>query len=260
MGCQGSTESAKASIPSGAIEEVEKFLNLHIISSLKLDLLLHRYSYSNFIPEKNFLKVCNALSINYQTTKEFYSLFQITGKLNNKELVFCSRKLCSLGIIYGSSKEIEKVKLLFQNYDIDTSKILNCYEILQLVQDVVFIVLEAIPLFATFLYPFDSELLRLVQKFNMAKEYVQNIITQILINDSSEITYAAFVKSFKNFQVRSLINPKELRNFCEKIEQRLAMVKEGNHSRTTSMDIRDFQTDADESKSSSKKKYIVSVS
>ncbi|OMJ74690.1 hypothetical protein SteCoe_26332 [Stentor coeruleus] len=260
MGCQESTVSTKIPLPLGAIEEVEKLLNLQLISSRKLDLLLHRYSYSNFIPEKNFLKVCDALSINYQVTKHFYSLLKITDNGNNKELIFCSRKLCTLGIIYGSSSELEKVRLLFQNYDIDTSKVLNTYEISKLVQDVVFIVLEAIPLFAMHLYPFDSEIMCFIQKFNMAKEYVQDIIVNMLMNDSSEITYAAFLKSFKSFQVRSLINPKDLRKFCEKIDQRLANMKDVSHSRTKSINIRDFQADLEGSKSKSIKKSTVSVS
>lgn len=74
-------------------------------------------------------------------------MFQKSNKIHIKETLFCARKLCTLGIIYGSSPEHEKIKLIFQNYDKNTLNALTSREIETLVLDIIFIILKAISSF-----------------------------------------------------------------------------------------------------------------
>ncbi|OMJ83190.1 hypothetical protein SteCoe_15972 [Stentor coeruleus] len=228
MGCQETKESKK-NLSAGSLQSTENHLNFNYIPSKKLDLLLHRYSYSSIIPEKNLLKVVSLLSLDFKANKDFYDMFKKSKKTSNKETLFCARKICTLGIIYGSSSEHEKIKLLFQNYDKNTLNALTSKEIEILVLDVIYIVLKAIPSFSMLLYPMDSELFKLVKTFNMTKDYIKDIIINCIMNETDEVNYKAFLKSFEGQEVKFLIYPNELRKYCIRIEKKIkSMKKRGN--------------------------------
>ena len=106
---------------------------------------MHRYSKSMQMSKAQLALACKDLHIdkNDQTIYSFFLMFY-----NEEEDYYCTRRLSLLGILLGNSKLEEKVHLLFQNYDVDSSRTLGEDEIQLMLKDILTISFQNLPNFA----------------------------------------------------------------------------------------------------------------
>ena len=130
MGCC-ETASVPKLTPESRISEFEDKLEIRMMPAERVDRVIHRYSSSLKISQIQFEMIFKELQLLKSSLA--YSYFQMF--YNENEDAYEARELSSVGIVYCSGTDQEKITLLFQNYDLDSSKSLISDEIKEMVAD-----------------------------------------------------------------------------------------------------------------------------
>ncbi|OMJ70106.1 hypothetical protein SteCoe_32001 [Stentor coeruleus] len=210
-----------SSLPASiSFTQVEKDLGLNQHKSDDLDKYFHRYSYSEEISPDNLFKVGKIIGFDAQSKKEFYDQFAVTTLAIRKVQMLNSRRICTLSIILGNASESDKIKLLFQNYDLDSNKYLDKQEIVMLIEDILWIFLYAIPNYTLLINENNALISNEALKLNSAQSYAKNDIITHILDSESRITMESYAKKFTKKEVKMLFNPERLRHHALEIYEK----------------------------------------
>lgn len=229
-------ESEKQQVSDNCLDlklyiNAEGLLNIHNFPSENLVRTLRRYSYSKEITEENLSKAFKVMGIKLEATTEFYKLFKPETIYYREAVMYDAQKICTLFILFGRCQNIEKPSLIFKNYDLSNKNILTQEEISTMIQDILWIILVAIPAFALQQYTNNTVLIKQSESFRKAKPEILSEFKSKLIHKSQKfLTFkefsekaskADFMKIFKSFDLRKhtlkrqnfIISPKDLKKF-----------------------------------------------
>lgn len=216
MGCGGSKKVHRAYCESLIAREVS-YLKLERIKAIDFDRLTHRNSFNLLMSENQFQLVCKQFFINIKDPNISSFFMNFFSKSN---FYYSVRELSTLGILLGSGDLKEKVNLLFENYDLDSSQTLTKKEILVMLEDVCKISLQYLPSFAAkCLDSSESEHIALYQselksiKFSLIHHYHDLLFEDL----SEEINKDQFRKKFENKEILYLLSPESLRTYSKEI-------------------------------------------
>ncbi|OMJ88510.1 hypothetical protein SteCoe_9548 [Stentor coeruleus] len=191
------------------IFKVEISLNLFKLSARDIDRLAHRFCTNLIITKAHFSAICKELklepdSLAYEFLETFY------------DPLCCGYpvvRLSTLGILLGSGSQNSKLILLFKNYDIDLSNMLEQVEIRKMCDDVVSISFQHIVSFASRKC---SENIQLAiadyrTKLTSIKNTVAQYFTNIIMQDKRRISLNEFTDVFQKSELESFLTPHNLR-------------------------------------------------
>ena len=220
MGCCLSQSSK----PELEIISIENSLEIKLQPAIRIDRLIHRYSNRLQISPLQFAALCKELqvekhSFSYKYFKMFY---------NESNESHNARELASAGIMHCQGTDEEKINLLFQNYDIDSSKTLEAEEIKLMVAD-----LTNIALLYSSEFTLATEVSRNLNSGGSLRliEYRKELVcirpilmsfynVAILEDHPKKITLEEFHEIFLKNDMISLIIPHEMR----KLSQRFSLM------------------------------------
>ncbi|OMJ67550.1 hypothetical protein SteCoe_35243 [Stentor coeruleus] len=235
-------ESNKQQAPDDCLDlkcyaNTELSLNIHNFSSENLVRTLRRYSYSKEITKKNLYKAFKVIGIKLEGAKEFYKLFKVETMYYREAVMYDAQKLCTLFILLGRSQNIEKPSLIFKNYDLSGKNILKQEDINNMIQDMLWIILVAIPIFTLKQYPNNAILIKQSESFlksmpeilaDFKSKLIHKNLKVLAFKEFSEkASKSEFMKIFKSFDLRKLalkrqnfiITPKDLKKFNMQIAE-----------------------------------------
>ncbi|OMJ65073.1 hypothetical protein SteCoe_39445 [Stentor coeruleus] len=216
MGCSESIKVNKTYCEILIAKEVS-YLKFEGIKAIDFDRLTHRNSYNLLMSNTQFLFVCKqfSISINDPNVNSFFMNFY-----SKSNFYYSVRELSALGILLGSGRIKEKINLLFENYDLDSSKSLTKKEILVMLEDICKISFQYLPNFAIksinsseseHIVFYQSELKSI--KFSLI-HYYHDLLFEDL---SDEITKDQFCKKFESKEILYLLSPESLRIYSKEI-------------------------------------------
>ena len=199
------------------VENSERFLRLHEIKSKDIDRVSHRYSCNLRMTQVQFSLACRELKINRNDEKinSFFLMFH-----NHTEDTYCVKKLALLGILLGNGIFSEKLMLLFQNYDTDSSRSLGKEEVKLMLKDITTICFHFIPSFARSLYRGDNvEYLDEYKKELMCMKVslVHYFMSIFFESGNEQLGYEGFCTIFNSGNVSVLLDPTSLRVYCKEM-------------------------------------------
>lgn len=205
---------------STSFTQVEKDLELSQYKSDDLDKYFHRYSYAEEISLDNLIKVGKIIGFDAQSKKEFYDQFIVSALAVRKAEMLNSRRICTLSIILGIASDTDKIKLLFQNYDLDSNKYLDKQEVIMLIEDILWIFLCAVPKYTFLVNGKNPVISNEIEKLNSAQSYAKNSIITHILDSESRVTMESYAKKFTKKEVKILLNPVRLRNHALEVYEK----------------------------------------
>ncbi|OMJ77506.1 hypothetical protein SteCoe_22903 [Stentor coeruleus] len=208
MGCC-ELSRANRNDPEDVISNLELNLNFFKFQSRDIDRLTHRFCTNFIISKVQFSTICKELKLESNTlTYEFLEIFYDPSYNGYKAIL-----LSTLGILLGSGTQNNKLTLLFKNYDIDASNILEREEIRKMCEDVTNISFQYIVSFASkksaeeiqpMIKDYKNQLMSIK---NTMVHYFTNIITQ----DKQQVLLEDFINAFNKPELGTFLNPHNLR-------------------------------------------------
>ena len=225
MGCCSSKCNLKEN-PEKRICETEDKLEIRILSAEKVDRMIHRYSKYLKVSQIQFEMFCKELPLEKNSLSyDFFQLFY-----NENEENYDVRILSSVAILYCYGTDEEKIKQLFQNYDIDSSKTISPDELKQMIGD-----LTKIALLSSSDLAFSNKNCEKLYDINsnLSMDYQKELasIRPILISYYSSFILESHPDNIKidDFQeilmkkdIISLIFPHKMRELCLNIKESLS--------------------------------------
>ena len=209
MGCSFCNRSSEK-IDHNSIDSIEDGLQLSNLPSNFLDSMFHSHSREKTMTLAQFQRGMNELKLDYDKYCLFYNLFIDQNLAKYNVMVFSVQKLSTLGILLGTCLDREKLKLLFQNYDINASKTLTRSEIECLVTDILDISIIYIPKYAYSVLN-TPNMKRHVDGFEAAFDLVKAYFINAILGELSEISLRAFLKISNDQSKIIIIKSKQLR-------------------------------------------------
>lgn len=208
MGCLSSRSENEFSEMEQLIQDFEKSIGFSILDSFSVDRTFHRYSTNKKMSIVQLEKACSILNLNFKEFEAFYSKFLFKNTYQMKKLI-------TLGIVLGNSKDQDKLSLLFQNYDDDISHTLNPDEIKEMLEDISEVFCEITPYFTMTLNKNNEKLFEYIKAFNSIRKSIVAQILAKIFEDKPFVTIADLARAFKEEEcVNSILSPKNLRSYC----------------------------------------------
>lgn len=208
MGCISSRSKDEITEVDSIITNFEISLGFSTLDAYIVDRTFHRFSCNKSMSYVQLKKAFSELKLNYNDFECFYSKFIVKN-------VFNMRKLNTLGILLSSSKDTDKLKVLFQNYDDDVSGTLAHDEIKIMLKDISEIFCEYTPQYSFSLSSGNNEMYEYVKTVNSIRK---SIVTQIIgniIEDKENVSIDDLIKACKYDEgVESILYPQKLRSYC----------------------------------------------
>lgn len=195
-------------------DNAESRIGFRNISSREIDALIHRYSYDNLLPEENLDKVLENVQLTATEAKYFFDYYRDQTQQDKSYISYCSRKIAAFGILFGRGQDIDKIRLLFNNYDQDSNRELRFHEVEDLIDDILFSVIEAVPNYALKYDKENKNIKRNSKVFKRVKNLVKCMYIDAFLGNEDMINYMNFVKKFKVEKFKYLIYPNLLRQYC----------------------------------------------
>jgi hypothetical protein len=195
-------------------DNAESRIGFKTVSSREIDALIHRYSYDSLLPEENLDKVLENANLASTEAKHFFNYYKDQTQQDKSYISYCSRKIAAFGILFGQGQDIEKIRLLFNNYDQDSNRELKFEELEDLIDDILFSVLEAVPNYALKYDEENKDIKRISKVFQRVKNLVKCMYVDAFLGNEDMINYMNFVKKFEVEKFKYLIYPNHLRQYC----------------------------------------------
>ena len=188
----------------------EDEIGLKSIDSYLFDRVIHRYSYNNEMSKAQFKKATSELSITSKKSLKFLKRLKETDTHR-------TTKLNCLGILLGQGILSLKIKLLFQNYDLDTKGILTQKEVEIMLSDMISLSCRVIPEYALSQNRNNITLSNYVFKLRrFSNVLIKHYVTKIMEN-REEIDLVEFEKLFKDVIIVHLLRTRQLRNYAMRL-------------------------------------------
>lgn len=218
MGCENSRVKELRTLSKlEPYTEFENKLGYIDIEVNYIDMVIHRFSYHPYVPIENLSLIFSKLNLVTERNTEFYERFKVKF---NSNWFYKTTELCCLGIILGSGTSNEKAKLLFRNYDLQTTCVLYRSQLELMVSEILNVFLDYIPTAASFKLS-DPSLLERTNILISVKNSLKPYFVHRFCNSSEKLKLSNYLVKFAEKEIAILINPYELRNFCIQIAEKL---------------------------------------
>ena len=219
MGCCGSRKLSTAKVESLLIN-VEKSLTLALYTCKEIDRIMHRHSFNLKISQTQFSVICKDLKIEQKS--DTYNLLQLFYKPS--EFHYSAIELSSLGILLGIGSKEEKIELLFQNYDEDTSNELETEEIINMLNHLMTISFGYLLTHASrVLKDYEIEIIEFKQSLLRVKTTMISFFQgEILGEDIKTMNSTQFTAVFEKPELLCLLNPHELRKNTRQVTEMIS--------------------------------------
>ena len=206
MGCTCTTREGYRSIESNFLTPLEKDLRLHMRFSKDIDRILHRNSTNYKMTKAQLQTACKYLGVDFERFQGFFDRFS-TGSY------YLMKKLNSLGILLGKGTIEDKIVLLFQNYDIDTSGTLSREEIEMMIESLLSVSCIIIPSYALVLNRSNKYLEDYVQRMQPLMRATQRHFIKLILEEKTTINAEEFQMCFQCNLNENLLSSKKLREY-----------------------------------------------
>ncbi|OMJ88558.1 hypothetical protein SteCoe_9512 [Stentor coeruleus] len=236
MGCTGARSTGSITIEKNYFEKAFEKLGLDNNSAREYDNHFHRYANQRSqIPDIKIKKICSELNLNPEVIESFFDYFIDEEGLKYNKKYYFSRKLSTTGIIFGNGSLVEKLKLLFGNYDIDTSRLLSKFEIREMLKDVVEIHLVIIPKYIEDATGYGTEIKTYAEKCFSCKDEVIELLYDLIIESNESITLKQFIRKFTSPILLGILDGAYLRESAYKFSSEIQRLKEKNDNNRTKL-------------------------
>ena len=195
------------------LRKAELRLGLMKIKSKDMDRVLYRNSTRLKMNQTQFKVACRNLGLNTNDEAIIY-FFDMFYTIETAS--YSVRLLSLLGILYGNSLKSEKILLLFQNYDEDSSKSLGPTEITHMIEDISKIYFEFMCSFAFYLYP-DADIESLIkhkEKLRCIRTALIQHLSRIIMEDHpNDVSFEEFSEILEIREISYLLSGTELRQY-----------------------------------------------
>jgi hypothetical protein len=222
MGCCNKRAELNPKICEKLISDYAKRLSVRHIRALDFDRASHRFSYRLKLSPVQMLEMCKHLQISFDSPlvtcffKNFY---------DEKELNYSVKKISLFGILFCKGLIEEKISMLFELYDIDTSGSLSRYELFTLLQDLFFVAIDGV-----LSYTLDvcnnihkDTLVDYFKELNMIKRPLIKYYAAKFVDDHTfEVSREEYARVMAKEDMKLLVCPKKLRLYCIAVYNQIA--------------------------------------
>ena len=207
MGCSCTNRESSHGIESKYLTPLEKDLKFHLRESKEIDRVFHRNHTYNKMNNVQLQTACRALGIDLERFQSFFDRFSANDYYDMK-------KLNCLGILLGKGTITEKVKLVFENSDLDTSKTLSREEIEHMIESLISVSCIIIPSYAMSINGNSQELEKYVQHMFLIIRGTQRFFTSLILEKRCDINLEEFQECFTYDVVQKLLSSRTLREYA----------------------------------------------
>lgn len=215
MGCSSCKPEKILPAEEQQICKFESSLNIHSLNMLQIDRVLHRYSMLGGMSVSQFDQAFRELGIKHSENTNFWNFFYESYQYNMK-------RLNCLGILLTSEPASRKLKILFQNYDTNTSGFLDKEQLECMIDDITIVACEFIPE-GTINYL--SNCIEIKKYANHVKSIRKSLIKQMvssIMENKESVGEREFCLSYQQDDgVRYLLDTKGLRMYCHFVRTNL---------------------------------------
>jgi hypothetical protein len=205
MGCCGPKPQFATDDEESLIQKFEDSLILSTIESVKFDRLLHRYSNNNKVISKHQLsRIASVAGLNLEHYIPFFNRFTTASN-------YSVRLLNCLGILLGQGEIKAKVKLLFENYDYDTSASLSAEEVNSMIFDLATVSLVIIPSHVLSLHPENLKIRNYASKLKSVRSIMVKSVNERFADGVAQLSYDDFANKFVHSENVMLLRPVSMR-------------------------------------------------
>ena len=219
MGCCSSRNSMSV---EDHLVLIENSFGFQSISSADFDNLSHKFNREMKVSSQQFNVLCEKLEIKEKTPGHSFLKLFYDEKDNN----FDTQILSTIGILFGTGEVDEKLNLLYKNYDIDTSGVVDRAEIQQMVSDIVNISIDNLCMYAKIKVP-ESHLVSLNEyaaELKSGKSIMVSVYTMNIMKDRKSVTFSQFTEEFKDPSISILLSPHKIRTIGKDIIKNLLIL------------------------------------
>lgn len=214
MGCNGCKQRPEM-VEEILLQAFEQSLGIHLINLLTIDRVLHRYSTGSGMSISQLEKAFSELGLDLEGFDMFYRGFY-------KKHQFSLNQLNCLGILLSNEPVNKKLKILFQNYDCDTSGELSREELVIMVNDLTEVACILIPNGARNANPGNKELTEYLTEISSVRKSLNRQIVISIIEDRETITEREFILSYQCDEItKILLSTKTLRQYSYSIKKNI---------------------------------------
>ncbi|OMJ69605.1 hypothetical protein SteCoe_32623 [Stentor coeruleus] len=206
MGCAACKGADLNALESGVFADFEKNLGFDRLKSIEIDRILHRYCTFLKMSKTQIAIAFREMNVSLENYSDFIEWFYDGDS-------YLVKRLNCLGIYLGQGDANEKIKLLFQNFDEDASGTLSITEIEAMVSELIFVSCLAIPSYTLSLHRNNSNLRSYASKLTMLKPGMIRHFTNLIMDESLEISQSQFSDCFKNKKILNLLSTSRLRMY-----------------------------------------------
>jgi hypothetical protein len=207
MGCCESKDLKVYLSEEKLIKDAERLLGFENLDSKRIVQVIEGHSYQSQLSKPDLQSALRDLRVSYNAGVSFYDRFSYMG-------MYSTKKISCLGILLGSSSFVSKIKLIFDIYDTEESKILMKSDIEIMISHIIFISLSAVPSFSITVWPDEESLQIYSSKLNLFINSLFKHFTYLIIGSDRELNYKKFKEKFMNETVLYLLSGKKLREYC----------------------------------------------
>jgi hypothetical protein len=236
MGCTGARPAEGITIEKNYFEKAIEKLGLDNNSAREYDNHFHRYANQRSqIPDIKIQKICSELNLNPEVIESFFDYFVDEEGLKYNKKYYFSRKLSTMGILFGNGSIVEKLKLLFGNYDIDTSRLLSKLEIREMLKDIVEIHLVIIPKYIEDATGYSPDVSLYARKCLSCKDEIVELFYDLIIETNESIILKQFIRKFVSPILLGILDGAYLRESALKFSDEIQKLKEQNDNNRTEL-------------------------
>jgi len=214
MGCNGCKQRPE-SVEEIFLETFEQSLGMHTIKLLTIDRVLHRYSTESGMSISQLEKAFSELGLDLARFDKFYRGFY-------KKHQFSLNQLNCLGILLSNEPVLKKLKILFQNYDTDTSGELSREELEIMVNDITEVACILIPKGARYADPDNKNLAEYLTEIVSVRKSLNRQIVFSIIEERETVTEREFILSYQCDEItKNLLSTKSLRQYSYSIKKNI---------------------------------------
>ena len=205
----------ESSLEDSIFFKLENQIGLKHKDSYYIDRVVHRHSYNNTMSQTQFKKAISELAIDSEKPLDFFEKLKEDGKYQTK-------RINCLGILLGRGGISLKVKLLFQNYDLDTSGTLCRPEIEAMISDIVTLTCKIIPEYALSQNLENAKLNDYVLKLDWFSGILIKHFVSMVLENRGEINLDEFQQLFTDRVIMNLLRTKQLREYAFRLYYEIA--------------------------------------
>ncbi|OMJ83718.1 hypothetical protein SteCoe_14369 [Stentor coeruleus] len=212
MGCADS-RPLKIEAEEVILGPFENSLGYTSFNSIELDNTFHRYSRKGFMTIKHLNQALELLRLPYSQFSDFYELFEKSHSTNDYEKLYSTDLLKTLCLLLSKATNQQKILILFKNYDIEASKVIDKRTVLIMIHNIFLVALEIIPSYCNSKNPSSKILQDYILNLDKNKKKIMTQIYKEITKGNSTLKYEDFKKNCLNGSVQDLFSAKLLRKY-----------------------------------------------